>query len=634
MLRKTIVQTDATRDTTYSYWLYQNRLSGDDLLKIKKENEAFSYKPKISIITPVYNVDEKFLRLAIESIINQVYSNWELCLADDASTKSTIKKILQEYSSKDSRIKVKYLEKNQGIAGASNQAFSLCTGDYVGFMDDDDELYVNTLFEVVKLINQDRTLDLIYTDDDKIDLEGYRIEPYFKPDWSPDLLLSFGYINHFTVYRKSLLDELNGLRLGLDGSQDYDLLLRATEKTNKIGHIPKPLYGWRKIPGSTAGDNRAKDYAHDAAARALRDALIRRGIEGDVIRLPLPGLFRIKYELEKKSLITIIIVTHDKPKLLRNLLGSIETKTNYRNYEILVIDRKSEEKETLDYLKTLKHKVIRYEEGLNYSKVVNFATKFASGVHLLFMNDDMEVINSDWLETLLEHSQRREVGVVGNLLLYPKDKNSNLGGFIQHAGLVLGSRNPVGHVFYQLNPSHDSYHHLHRVVRNVTAVTGACMMIKKKIFEEAGGLDENLSVTYNDIDFCLRVSSLGYSIIYTPFSQLYHYEGATRGNLEPTEDERYFLNKWKNKIFQRDPFYNQNLSLFGMDYSISTSVHENPAISVLMEAFYQRPDLQKDYPEADLGDFSMLIRWAANFGVKEHPQLKAYAWWYSAAANA
>lgn len=594
---------------------------------MKSEIEKFIFQPKISIITPVYNVDEKFLRSAIESVLNQIYSNWELCLVDDASTKDNTKKVLKEYEGKDKRIKIKYLEKNLGISGASNEALKLSTGEYLTFLDNDDELYQNSLFEVVKLLNKDQGLDIIYTDEDKIDQNDHRVEPYFKPDWSPDLLLSFGYINHLTVYRKTLVDSVGGLRIGFEGSQDYDLLLRTTEKTKKIGHIPLPLYGWRKVRGSTSMDGLAKKGGQEAALRALEESLKRRNIRGSVSMLELPGLFRIKYDIPN-SLVSILIITHDQPILLKKLIQSIQDKTSYKNYEIIIVDRKSEKKETLGFLKTLNHKVIRYEKELNIPDVFDVAVKEAKGKFLVFMNDDMEVISSEWLSALLEHAQRKEVGVVGNLLLYPLDKGRNLGGLIQHAGVVLGYKGAAGHVFYQKNPSTETYHNLHRVVRNLSAVTGSCIMMRRSVFDEVGGWDKEIPITYNDIDLCMKVQEKGYLVIYTPFSQVYHREGTTYGNSVNVGDEKKFIEKWSDILLKGDPYYNPNLSLVHDDYNISLYPNSEPAITALMEIFYSRVDLQKTFPEADQGDYSKLTDWASKYGINEHTALKPYKSYY------
>lgn len=615
-------------DLQYQYWLYQKRIIESDIKKMKDEIETLQFKPKIGIIMPVYDVDDEILRKAIDSVLNQVYPYWELCITDDASTKTHIKKTLKEYGSKDSRIKTTFLEKNEGIAGASNHSLSLCTSEYVGFLDNDDELYLNTLYEIAKLLNKDRDAEIIYTDEDKIDYDERRIEPTFKPDWSPDLLLSFQYITHFVIYKKKLLDELSGLRLGYDGSQDYDLILRATEKTKKISHIPLPLYGWRKIPGSTSENSLAKGSAHVAAKKAIEDAIKRRSMSGNVENLSLPGLFRVKYGLKENALVSIIIISHDNKKTLESCIQSIEKKTSYKNYEIIIVDHRSTKKETLDYLKKMNHKVIRYDDEFNYSRILNYAVKSANGKHLLFMNDDMMVINEDWLTALLEHSQREDVGAVGSLLLYPKERGNNLAGLIQHAGLVLGSKSAAGHVFYKHNPETNSYRNLHRVIHNVIAVTGACMMIKKKIFDELNGFDENLKISHNDVDLCLRINKAGYSVVFTPFSQVYHFEGQTRGHDEITEDEQTFIDKWKEKFLEGDPFYNCNLSLIHQDFTISRFPHRNPAMSSLMEVFYHRSDLQKFFPEADQGDYSKLMGWAIKHGAIEHPPLRPYVTWY------
>jgi len=611
----------------YQLWIIQNEPKAEELDRYRPESLSFQYRPKISLITPVWNTDMKWLRLAIESVLNQVYDNWELCLADDASTKPYVSEILRAYEQKDERIKVKFLSENLGISGASNEALSLATGEFVGFLDHDDELRPDALFEVVKLLNQDSNLDLIYTDEDKIDNKGKRMEAFFKPDWSPDLLMSMNYICHFTVIRKDLVDSLGGFCRGFDGSQDYDLILRTTEKSSRIAHIPKPLYSWRRIPGSSAASIDAKPYACSAAVKALQESLDRRGIEGDVVQY-LPGCYRVRYTSKAKPLVSIIIPTKDNSDKLRRCIESVESKTTYQNYEVIIIDHDSQDPETIDYLKSLKHKVVKYSGEYNFSKMNNLGVRETTGEHIVFLNNDTEVIEPKWLEAMLEHSQRPEVGMVGALLLYPP--KSPFAGKIQHAGILLGI-GVANHAFKYIPAESLGYFGLAKVIRNCIAVTAACAMIKKSLFEEFGGFDENLPIAYNDVDLCLRLREKGYLIVYTPYAVLYHEEYATRGEGHPPEDETNTLARWADTIAKGDPYYNRNLTFLREDYSIAPRPSTNIPLAVLLELYYCRPDLHMSYPEVAKGEYQRLIDWAVDYGITidgARHLLRPYFSWY------
>jgi GT2 family glycosyltransferase len=434
-------------------------------------------------------------------------------------------------------------------------------------------------------------------------------------------------MTHFITYRKKILNKISGFRIGFDGSQDYDLVLRATEITNKIDHIAKILYGWRQIPTSTSFSQQAKPYTKNATIKLLEDMLTRRQISGRISYDDITTYNRIIYEIIGDPLVSIIIITHDSPELLGNLLESIEKRTSYKNYELIIIDRKSEQEKTKEFLQTVKHTVIRFNGEYNYSKVVNFASKFVKGEHILFMNDDMEVINDDWIDALLEHSQRPDIGVVGNLLLYPKNNND---GQIQHAGVILGLHGVCDHCFKNMKLDENHYFNYHRIIRNCIAVTGACIMIKKKLFDEVNGWDENLAIVYNDVDFCIRISEKGYRTIYTPFSKLYHFEGASRKKIHPKEDEEYFIKKWQQILLLGDKYYNANLSLLN-DYLPSPYSDNAPAIKALMETFYSRPDLQAVFPEALSGNYDKLMKWVLDSGLNEPPTshlLNPYKYYY------
>jgi glycosyltransferase involved in cell wall biosynthesis len=600
-------------------WKELQNFDNTQIQTMKANINSFKFKPKISIIMPVYNIDEKWLRLAIDSVAKQIYENWELCITDDASSKPHIKKILSEYAKKDPRIKTKFLEKNQNIAGASNEALSLVTGEYVGLLDHDDEIYPDALYEVARVINNNENLEIIYSDENHISLKGERIDPFFKPDYSPDLLTTCHYMVHFMVYKTSLLGELGGFRRGFDGSQDYDLVLRAVEKTNQIHHIPKLLYGWRNIVTSTASGIEAKPYAQVAAKKALEEALKRRKIDGTPEYIPDLGYFKINYNLARKPLVSIIITSRDRPDLLSRLLHSIEEKTTYDNYEIMVVDHLSEKKETLDFLKSLKHKVIRYEKEFNISNLFNFAEKHANGEYLLTMNDDMEVISENWIESMLGPCQKEEVAIVGAQLIYPhasaqeglvKEET------IQHAGVMLGVGGIAGHAFRHVNYLDNGYFALNKTLRNYCAVTGACMLVKRDIYKKVNGYDPTLKVAYNDVDFCLRVRKEGYLVVYTPYAKLYHYEGASRGIRQPSDDAKIFVKRWKEVLMRRDPYYNVNLTLLKEDFGLSfygIPIDKTP-LALLLEIYAVRPDLQKSFPEAAKGSYENLIDWAKTYG--------------------
>jgi GT2 family glycosyltransferase len=546
----------------YQVWLQQHRLTPQEIARMKAAAKTFSYTPLISIVTPVYDTDEVWLRKAIESVRAQIYPHWELCLVNDASTKPHVGPILEESVAGDSRVRVKHLPYNEGIVGASTHALSLATGEFIGLLDHDDELSPDALFEVVKRLNEDPNLDLLYSDEDKLELDGLRVEPFFKPDWSPDLLLSMNYISHFSVLRRSILTDIGGFRAGFDGRQDYDLLLRFTELTDKIAHIPKILYHWRKTPGSAAASTAAKPFAYEAAQRAIEDALRRRGYEGRVERI-VPGLFAVRYRIPSAPLVSIIIPTRDRWQLLQQCVRSIEKKTDYARYEIIVLDNDSIELETLNYLDAIASKwgVYRCPGPFNFSTINNFGASKAKGDYLLFLNNDTQVIRSDWLTAMVEQAQRPEVGAVGAKLLYPD-------GRIQHAGVILGIGGVAVHAFKYRPANSTSQYSFADVVRNCSAVTAACMLVRQRIFWEVGGFDERLRVAFNDVDLCLRLRQQGYLIVYTPFALLYHYESATRGRLHPPEDEELAWKLWGDLIRRGDAYYNPNLTVSREDWSL------------------------------------------------------------------
>jgi len=467
---------------------------------------------------------------------------------------------------KDERIKIKFLRKNEGIARATNDAIRLSTGEFVGFLDNDDEISKDALFEVVKAINE-KGCDVIYSDEDKLTLKGKRTEAFYKPSYSPDRLLSQNYMCHFLVVKRSIGESVGWLRDGFSGSQDYDFILRCVEKTDKIYRIPKILYHWRKVSGSTAASENNKIEAWEGGRRTIEDSLKRRNIKGKVLLGKVPGTYQIVRQIEGNPLVSIIIPFKDAPKLLRKCMNSILEKSTYQNFEIVGVNHRSQRKETLELIEYYKKKDNRirfYNADLswNFSMLSNYGVKKARGEHVVLLNVDTEVTRPDWIERLLEHSQRKEVGAVGAKLYYPNGK-------IQHAGVIIGMGGVAGHIHRFAGGNNWGYFRSLVITQNLSAVTAACMMVKKKLYEEIGGLDEkNLAVAFNDIDFCLRLREKGYLNIFTPHCEVMHRESALRDYKDTpeegkrvTREEEYMKKRHKNILKKGDPYYNPNLIL-------------------------------------------------------------------------
>lgn len=565
----------------YQRWIDQNETTHEGLNQLKSALANFWYHPKISIITPVWNTDEKWLRLAIESVMTQVYDDWELCLVDGGSTKPHIKHILQEYSWKDKRIKIKFLTENKGIAENSNEALSLATGEFVGFLDHDDELAPFALYEIVKLLNQNSDINFIYSDEDKIDQKNLRKDPFFKPDWSPDLFLSQNYLCHFSVIRKTLIDSVGGFHAGYDGSQDYDLFLRCTEKISPITivHVPKILYHWRMIQGSAAEQTEAKPYAITSAKKALSDALARRGLSATVTDGLYPSSYRVCYTLGKNPKVAIIIPTKNKVEILQRCVQSILDKTGYQNYEIIIVDNQSSDDATFRYYSSLesnsKITLLHYDKPFNFSAINNYAVANVDCPFILFLNNDTEVISSEWLSAMLEHAQREDVGAVGAKLLYPNNQ-------IQHAGVILGitgtpgQKGVAGHSHKGLPGNNAGYFFRAQIIGNYSTVTAACLMMRKDVFQEIGGFDEAIAIAFNDVDLCLKIRQRGYMVVYTPYAQLYHHESLSRGYENTPEKQARFSKevtlcreRWGKVIDSGDPYYNPNLTLCSENFLIN-----------------------------------------------------------------
>lgn len=552
---------------------FQNKFNHDQYCyhpNIRFSNDIISKLtelPLVSLIIPVFNVPPKWLHGAIESVLNQSYNRWELCIVDDASTKNGTVKYLRAIS--DPRIKILFLSKNVGVSLAMNEALANSSGDYVGFLDQDDELTIDALAEVVYAINQYQP-DLIYSDEDKFVDKIYGrkyIDAHFKPDYSPDLLLSHNYITHFLVIKRSLIKKTGVFRPEYDGAQDYDLTLRAVEQAGKICHIRKVLYHWRHHLGSMSHQTRSRERGSAAGKKAIEDTMRRRNIDGMVERTVLPNHYRMRRTILTKPVVSIIIPFTDSPELLETCLQSIITKTLYNNYEILGISNNSTDERTLNLMTKWndRHKnihFIEYNRPYNYSELNNHAVKFADGEYLIFLNNDIEIITTEWIENLLEHAQREEVGAVGGKLYYPD-------GTIQHTGITVGIRGYAGRPHRRFPRDSSGYYHRIMLTRDVSAVSGALMMVKKNKYLEIGGMDEmNLPISLNDVDFCLRLLECSYWNIYTPYCEAIHFESASRGfDTDPAKkarfekEIRYFRNRHKKILFEGDPFYNPNLSL-------------------------------------------------------------------------
>lgn len=567
---------------SYDAWIRDNEPRDADLIRQREEAGSLLYRPLISIIVPVHDTDEKMLISMIESVIAQTYEHWELCIADGYSSKAYIREQLRGYTEKDGRIKVAFLNENRHIAGNTNAALTLAEGAFVGFLDHDDELAPFALYEIARVLNADPSLDFIYSDEDKIDADGKRVSPFFKPDWSPDLLLSVNYVCHFTVIRHSILKELGGFRAGFDGAQDYDLFLRASRITSRIAHIPKILYHWRDHEQSTATDVSRKDYANEAGIAALSDFLESGHIHANVYSSSVKTNYIVRFALKESPLVSIIVPFKDKIGLLQKCAGSILEKTAYENIELILISNMSRDPETFEYLDNLrthsKVRMLTYDEDFNYSKINNFGASHARGDVLLFLNNDTEVIDGDWLTFLLEHAQRKEIGAVGCKLLFP-DRT------IQHAGVIVGITGFAGHVFAGLDEHVRNYFGAVDFVRNYLAVTGACLMVRKEVFHEVGGFNESFIVCGSDVDFCLRIHSRGYRNIYVPYATLYHHEAASRGTFIPLIDFHLSLDSYGDFLYLRDPYYSPNLTLLKTDCSLRMKDERDAIRRIREEAF-------------------------------------------------
>jgi GT2 family glycosyltransferase/SAM-dependent methyltransferase len=545
----------------YERWMENHKLTDADRAAQRAWAEDLQDPPRISILMPTYNTAERYLRLAIESVLRQTYPHWELCIADDGSTQPHVRQVLAEYAAQDHRIKVTPPRANGGISAATNAALALATGDFVALLDHDDEIAEHALFRMAKAIVADPGADMLYSDEDKLQPDGLRVRPFFKPDWSPEYFLGCMYTCHLGLYRTSLVREIGGFRPALDGAQDYDMVLRLIERTDQIVHVPDVLYHWRLLPQSTAAGVAAKPHAHAAGLRALQEHLARTGRDGAASVGPSAGLNFVRFAVIGQPTVSIIIPSLCQPgdgkqSMLERCITSIVRGSRYKKFEILVLDRNQMPADMESRLKQLGVRRVTYDFDFNWSRVNNFAAEHSTGDHLLFLNDDTEALTPDWLEGMLEFSQQPEIGAVGAKLLFPD-------GGLQHVGVTVLDGKP-GHPFYGYPVEHPGYYCRNVLPHNCAAVTGACLMTRREVFDEIGGFDDAFPLNYNDVDYCMKVRKLAYRIVFTPHARLMHHESVTKPGVFAEELDA-FLARWGDAP---DPYYNPNLNPETFDYRI------------------------------------------------------------------
>ena len=587
----------------YQSWMKKNETD----LNIINE-EGVPYKPLISVVVPVYNVSTKMLKECIMSVVNQTYNNWELCLADDASTMPEVRKCLKSFEN-NPKIKIKYRDKNGHISRSTNSAIEMATGEYVAFMDCDDVLAVNALYEVVKLLNKDKNLDFIYSDEDKLSEDGkHRHQPHFKPDWSPDTMMSLMYTCHLGVYRKKIGDEIGWLRTGFEGAQDYDFTLRFTEKTKSIGHIPKILYHWRERKESTAINPEAKGYIVEAAKKAKTEALERRGYEAELEWVSNIYQFRVNYKAVGNTKVSIIIPSKDNFEVYKRCIDTLTGKTLYKNYEIITVDNGSSDTNRQKYEKYIKEKGQKYiymPMEFNFSKMCNIGVENSDGELILLLNDDMEIISGEWMERMVGHALLPYIGAVGAKLLYP---NSTL---IQHTGVFSFDSGP-SHALCRYDDNTIFNFCRNKIEYNYSAVTAACLMVTRKKYLEAGGLDESFAVAYNDVKFCFDLLDKGYYNVVRADAVLYHHESLSRGSdvLDKAKYER-LVNEHRRlytaypDLQGKDPFYNPNLTMRRGDCTVEGELEKKDWLC--------KEELEK----IDLSMFSNIINKSVKFSIDD-----------------
>lgn len=569
-VRMIIAQSTHDREVEYLIWVKQNYPREQELALQRRQQYDFKDRPLISLLVPTFNTHPRFLSECIESVLAQTYDNWELCLADDASTKTQVCKILKAYASKDDRIRYTVRRKNGHICRASNSALKLAKGEFIALLDHDDILWPNSLHEVIKALNYNPKIDFIYSDEDKIDENSQlHSEPFFKPNWSPEYLRSVNYITHFAVLRRSIVEKIGGFRPGYEGAQDWDLFLRVSRETNNIHHISKVLYSWRKSKSSTARQPHVKEYAYVNQRRALQDDLKQRGLKADVgWQIPY-SMWRLDYKLKSDPLVSIIIPTKNQFEYIQRCLQSIWEKSKYLNYEVLIVDTGSTDKRVWELYKIydelpINLKVLKWEKRFNFSAVCNFGARHSEGDYLIFLNNDTEVITQSWIEDMLGYAQQKDIGAVGCKLLYPD-------GRIQHGGIILGvggqhgTPGIAGHFFpaFKDNPPQDPAQSLYiGGTRNFAAVTAACVMVARDKFNNVQGFDSKFRIAFNDVDFCLKLLDLGCRNVYLPHVQLFHHESVSVGQpgsrnrdlAEFDKEIKMMLGRWSSMI-ENDPYY-------------------------------------------------------------------------------
>lgn len=558
-------------EVPYGPWYEAYKPSEKELEK--QRTKKWAAPVKISVIVPAFCTPELFLCQMIDSLLNQTYTNWELCIANASPDDETMAHVLKEYTEKDSRIKVKDLEVNAGISENTNEALAMATGDFVGLLDHDDLLAPNALYEIALALENDQDIEALYTDEDKVTMDlSEHFQPNLKSDFNLDLLRSNNYICHFFVAKRSLIDQVGGFRPEFNGAQDYDFIFRCTDAAKKIKHIPEILYHWRTHEASTADNPMSKMYAYEAGKRAIEEHLKRRGQTAEVTLKKNLGFYRVTYPVLGNPLVSIIIPNKDEKDSLKLCIDSIKKKTTYSNYEIVIVENNSTTTEIFDYYKELEKekniRVVTWEREFNYSAINNFGVKHAKGELILFLNNDVEVLSDRWMEELVANTQRPEVGITGVKLLYPD-------GTIQHAGTVIGIGGIAGHMLVGMKGDRSGYLNKAVTQMNYSAVTAACMMMKRSVFEELGGFEEQLAVAFNDVDLCLRTVASGHLVVYNPYVELRHYESKSRGAEDSEEKVCRFQNeiefmrtRWEDLLKQGDPYYNKNLSLSKWNYSL------------------------------------------------------------------
>ena len=558
-------------EVPYGPWFEKHKPSAEELERQRKKK--WKNPPLISVAVPAYRTPPGFLEQMILSVKEQTYPHWELCIVNASRGEDGMEQVLGRYAGGDERIRVKNLEENLGIAGNTNEALVMARGEFVGLLDHDDLLAPQALFRIAEALTADPQADAVYTDEDKVTTDlSEHFQPHFKPDFNLDLLRSNNYITHFFVVRTRLAREAGGFRKEFDGAQDYDFIFRCTEEAKKVLHVPEVLYHWRTHKASTADNPASKMYAFEAGKRAIEAHLARCGQEGTVSLRKDLGFYRVEYPVQGEPLVSILIPNRDQKETLEKCLNSIWEKSTYNNYEILIVENNSSSPEIFNYYREIEKRpgvqILTWKEGFNYSAINNFGEKSAAGDYLLFLNNDVEVINPRWIEELLGNCQRKEVGIVGAKLYYPDDT-------IQHAGTVIGIGGIAGHAFLNMPRSRTGYLHKASLQMDLSAVTAACMMMKRQVFKQLGGFEERLSVAFNDVDLCLRTVQAGYLVVYNPEVELYHYESKSRGAEDSEEKVRRFQEeiefmrcRWMDLLKKGDPYYNRNLTLSKWNYSL------------------------------------------------------------------